>query len=141
MERVTMRDVARTAEVSVNTVSRALAGKPDVSPEPRAKVLAVAQGLGYRPNRLARGLRSNKTEIIGDIANPFFSAVVQGISKEAKSFGYSLILQDIGEDYDDEEEAVNITWCVNKEVSSGDIASGRGQVGEWLVDEEREGIR
>jgi LacI family transcriptional regulator len=112
MERVTMRDVAQTAGVSVNTVSRALAGKPDVSPETRAKVLEVAQELDYRPNRLARGLRSNKTEIIGvivgDIANPFFSTVVQGMGKRAKDLGYGLILQDTGEDYENEEEAVRI---------------------------------
>jgi len=76
-----MKDVAREAGVSVNTVSRVLAGKPDVSPETRARVLAVVERLGYKPNRLARGLRSNKTGTIGvivtDIANPFFGALVK----------------------------------------------------------------
>jgi LacI family transcriptional regulator len=74
MERVRMREVARAAGVSVNTVSRALNGKPEISPKTKAKILEVAAELGYRPNRLARGLRSNKTGTIGvvvtDIVTP-----------------------------------------------------------------------
>ena len=113
MERTTIKDVAREVGVSINTVSRALNGKPDVSPETRRQVLAVAERLNYTPNKLARGLRSNKTGIIGvvvaDIANPFFSAVVKGMGKAAKELGYSIILQDTGENYENEEEAIQIT--------------------------------
>jgi len=112
MRRVTLRDVAREAGVSVNTVSRALNGKPDVSPETRAKVLKVAERLGYRPNRLARGLRSNKTGTIGvivtDIANPFFGALVKGVEEAARKSSYSIILQDTDEDYEREEEAIQV---------------------------------
>ena len=112
MERTTIKEVAREAGVSINTVSRALNGKPDVSPETRRQVLAVAERLNYMPNKLARGLRSNKTGIIGvivaDIANPFFSAVVKGMGKAAKELGYSIILQDTGENYKNEEEAIQI---------------------------------
>lgn len=112
MERTTIKDVAREVGVSINTVSRALNGKPDVSPETRRQVLAVAERLNYMPNKLARGLRSNKTGVIGvivaDIANPFFSAVVKGMGKAAKELGYSIILQDTGENYENEEEAIQI---------------------------------
>lgn len=110
--RVTLRDVAWEAGVSINTVSRALNDRPEIHPDTKERVLKATAKLGYKPNKLARGLRSNKTEIIGvivgDIANPFFSTVVQGIGKKAKSLGYSLILQDTGEDYKAEEEAVGI---------------------------------
>jgi len=112
MERTTIKDVAREVGVSINTVSRALNGKPDVSPETRRLVLKTAQRLNYMPNKLARGLRSNKTGIIGvivaDIANPFFSAVVKGMGKAAKGLGYSIILQDTSENYKNEEEAIQI---------------------------------
>jgi len=68
--------------------------------------------LKYTPNKLARGLRSNKTGVIGvivaDIANPFFSAVVKGMGRAAKERGYSIILQDTSENYENEEEAVRI---------------------------------
>jgi len=112
MERPTIKDVARAAGVSINTVSRALNAKPDVSPETRRQVLEVAKRLNYMPNKLARGLRSNRTGVIGvivaDIANPFFSAVVKGMGKAAKELGYSIILQDTGENYENEEEAIQI---------------------------------
>jgi len=112
MNQVTMRDVAREVGVSVNTVSRALAGKPDVNPQTRARVLEVAERLGYRPNRLARGLRSNKTGTIGvivtDIANPFFGALVKGVEKAARARDYSIILQDTDEDYEREKEAIQV---------------------------------
>ena len=112
MNHVTMRDVAREAGVSVNTVSRALAGKPDVSPETRARVLKVAERLGYRPNRLARGLRSNKTFTIGvivtDIANPFFAELVKGVEEAARQNGYSIILEDTSEDPEKEARAIQV---------------------------------
>ncbi|MEN6369663.1 MAG: LacI family DNA-binding transcriptional regulator [Thermotogota bacterium] len=112
MDNPTIRDVAQAAGVSINTVSRALNNKPDVNPETRQLVLEEARKLRYKPNRLARGLRSNKTGVIGvivaDIANPFFSAVVKGMGEAAKTLGYSIILQDTGENYANEEEAVRV---------------------------------
>lgn len=110
MRRVVLKDVALEAGVSINTVSRALNDRPEISAETKERVLQTAVRLGYRPNKLARGLRSNKTEIIGvivaDISNPFFAPVVQGMGRRAKELGYGLILQDTGEEYDAEEEAV-----------------------------------
>lgn len=112
MAKPTIRDVAQAAGVSINTVSRALNDKPDVNPETKRQILEAARSLKYKPNKLARGLRSNKTGVIGvivaDIANPFFSAVVKGMGKAARELGYSIILQDTGEDYAIEEEAVRI---------------------------------
>lgn len=111
MQRTTIRDVAQAAGVSINTVSRALNGKPDVNPETKRLIVEVAERLSYMPNKLARGLRSNKTGIIGvivaDIANPFFSAVVKGVGKAAKELSYSIILQDTSESYEGEEQAIH----------------------------------
>ncbi len=110
--RPTIYDVARATGFSINTVSRALNGKPDVNPSTKHKILETAKKLKYTPNKLARGLRSNKTGVIGvivaDVSNPFFSAVVKGMGRAAKELGYSIILQDTSENYANEEEAVQI---------------------------------
>jgi LacI family transcriptional regulator len=107
-----MREVARAAGVSVNTVSRALNGKPEISTETKAKILEVAAKLGYRPNRLARSLRSNKTGTIGvivaDIGNPYFSIVVKGVVKTARVHDYKIVLQSTDLDYDREMEAIQV---------------------------------
>lgn len=108
--RVTLRDVAERAGVSVNTASRALTNKPEISPETKRRVLTVAQELGYRPNRIARALRSQKTHtigvIIGDVANPYFSALVRGIEKVTRTYEYNVILQETDEDAERERKAV-----------------------------------
>ncbi|MDR7550972.1 MAG: LacI family DNA-binding transcriptional regulator [Armatimonadota bacterium] len=107
---VTLHDIAREAGVSVNTVSRALAGKPDVSAQTRSRVRAVADRLDYRPNRLARGLRERRTATIGvlvaDVANPFFAEVAEGIERTAAENGYSIILASSEERLDREMQAV-----------------------------------
>lgn len=109
-KRVTLRDVAERAGVSINTASRALANKSEISPETKRKVLAAAHELGYRPNRIARALRSQKTRtigvIVGDIANPYFSALVRGAEKISRRYEYTVILQGTDEDGDKERKAV-----------------------------------
>lgn len=93
---VTLRDIAARAGVSVNTVSRALTGKSGVSEETRRRIQDVAEELDYRPNQLARGLRQQRTYVIGvvitDLVNPFFTEVVEGIERTAAENGYSIIL-------------------------------------------------
>lgn len=93
---VTIRDVAKKAGVSRQTVSRAINSKDGISPETRERVLAVARELGYRPNSIARSLKTHRTLTIGlvvpDIANPFFAEVARGASEVAYSMGYSVLL-------------------------------------------------
>lgn len=91
-----MEDIAEMSDVSINTVSRALNDKPDINDETKKEILQLANELNYQPNRLAQGLRSSKTSTLGvivtDIQNPFFSGLLKGIEKEAKSRGYSIIV-------------------------------------------------
>ncbi len=74
---LTIRDVARTAGVSRQTVSRVLNDKPEIAPETRQRVLEVIERLGYRPNANARSLTGKRTQAIAlalpDITNPFFT--------------------------------------------------------------------
>jgi LacI family transcriptional regulator len=107
---VTLKDVARRASVSYQTVSRAVNGHSDISPETRTRILRIAERLGYSPNRLAGSLRTNQSKVIGlvvsDIENVFFAEVASGVEAEARSRGYSVLLANSGEDNLREREAV-----------------------------------
>lgn len=95
--RSTIRDVARLAGVSTSTVSFVLNNKPvPISQETRDAVLNAAKELHYRPNQLAVGLVTNKTNTLGliipDNSNPFFANLSNQVEKYANQNGYSVIL-------------------------------------------------
>ncbi len=81
-KRMTIADVARAADVSIMTVSRAINDKPGVGPELRQRIVALAEEMGYRPNHIARGLATRQTSTVGlmvpDITNPFFAQIAAG---------------------------------------------------------------
>src|SRR5438876_887713 len=91
-----IKDVSREAEVSTATVSRVLSGKVGVHPELRERVLAAVARLQYRPNRIARSLRSQQSSTIGlivsDIRNPYFTAVSRAVEDTAHEHGYTVFL-------------------------------------------------
>lgn len=101
-----MKDVARAANVSIQTVSAVVNDKPEITLETRERVLAAINQLGYRPYKVARSLRTRSTNtiaiILSDITNPFFSTVVSIAEDYAHSAGYSLILYNTH--YDGERE-------------------------------------
>lgn len=96
---VRIHDVARLAEVSTATVSRALATPERVSPEARARVLEAIAKTGYVPNPAARSLRSQKTYmvlvVLPDLANTFFSKILRGIEETLFEAGYGMIISDL----------------------------------------------
>jgi LacI family transcriptional regulator len=93
---VTIHDVAKRAGVSTKTVSRVLNQQGEISEETRARVQAVIDELGYRPNILARSLVSQRSHMLGvvtwglDYYAP--SRIVMGIEQRASELGYSLFL-------------------------------------------------
>jgi LacI family transcriptional regulator len=94
--RVTIRDVAKEAGVSVATVSRYLNQNSYMSVDTEKKIQEVMARLDYKPNEIARGLAKKKSNtialIIPDMTNPFFPDLVRAIEKVAKAKGYSLLL-------------------------------------------------
>lgn len=108
----TMKDVAREAGVSINTVSRALNGKPDVNEDTKKRILEIADRLNYVPNSLAKGLVTKNTKTIGvivsDNANPVFARIIKGTEDFARSKGYNIILCNTDEKYEREEEALRL---------------------------------
>ncbi len=95
-EKVSMRDVAAHAGVSVSTVSRVLNDGAYVDASTRERVQAAIGELGYRPNLLARGFRRSETRTIGllvpDNTNPFFGGLARAIEQEGFAAGYSVVL-------------------------------------------------
>jgi len=98
---VTIQDVARTAGVSVSTVSRVLNGKVDVAEDTQGRILSVISDLGYTTNLAARSMRSQKKNLIGmvlpDIAFPFAAEVMKGVNQAIAESTYDLLVYTTGD--------------------------------------------
>ncbi|WP_218823615.1 LacI family DNA-binding transcriptional regulator [Inquilinus limosus] len=101
-ERATAQQVAEAAGVSISAVSRTFTKDASVSPRMRARVLAAAEALGYRPNRLARGLMTGRTELVGLVsthfANPAFMDVFDLFTRELQRRGLRPLIANLSED-------------------------------------------
>ena len=104
-ERVTVKDVARRAGVSVATVSYVMNRKRFVSPELTSRVHEAMAALDYHPSGLARGLRLRRTHCVGlvlsDITNPFFPEIARGVQDAARTAHYHVFLcntDDVGDE-------------------------------------------
>lgn len=108
----TIRDVAQAAGVSPATVSRVFNGKVEVATELRDRVMSAVKELNYRPNGLARSLRTRATMVLGvvisDVTNPFFTAMVRGVEDAAQAAGYSVVLANSDEDVDKERQYLQV---------------------------------
>jgi LacI family transcriptional regulator len=107
----TLVDIARETKTSVSTVSRVLSGGAmanRISKDTREKVQRAADRLGYRPNLLARSLRTRKTYtialLVSDVANPFFGQLGSLIERSLAQHGYSLVLCNSAEDLEKEAD-------------------------------------
>jgi len=115
---VTIKDISREAGVSTASVSKVLNGDyKNVSEETKNKILRISRELNYRPNRLARSLVNNRTNIIGliisDITNPYFAELAKGIEHRADTAGYKLILCNTDENEEKERSYINMTLEYN----------------------------
>lgn len=117
----TIKDIAKEAGCSMQTVSRALNNKEEISPETRKRILEIAKKLNYSPNILASGLRSKKTKTLGivipDNSDPFYAEILQGASKKAQENGYQIILSVLSQrGCDVEEELAALRTLISKRV-------------------------
>jgi LacI family transcriptional regulator len=105
----TIKDVARMAGVSYQTVSNVINGEARVTDETRGRVQTAIEQLGYQPHAAARTLRSGRSRILGlmipDTQNPHFWATVAGAEDEALQNGYNLLLATASMDLAREEQA------------------------------------
>lgn len=127
-QRVTIKDVAREAGVSVSTASRVLSRAGSTSPAAEEKVHEVATRLGYRINLHARSLRALNTQTIGllipDVRNPFFAELAHTIEQRALASGYSTLLGNANEQLDQQERYIQNTRSLRVD---GAIIAPQGQ--------------
>ncbi len=112
--RVTLHDLAKVAGVDPSTVSRVLNGDRTlvVKDETRRRILDAVEELQYVPNAMARGLRRQRSQMIGllvpDIANPFFPEIILGAERVFSEAGYRLLLGNTSEDPEKEHAYVEL---------------------------------
>jgi DNA-binding LacI/PurR family transcriptional regulator len=106
-----MKQIAEIAGVSLGTVSHVLNDSARVREPLRKRVLEAVEALGYQPSQLARGLRRDKTNMLGmvipDVTNPFFPAVVRGAEDIAFANGCRLVLCNTDNDHQKELAHLN----------------------------------
>ncbi|WP_276381027.1 LacI family DNA-binding transcriptional regulator [Flavobacterium sp. H4147] len=122
MKKITIKDIATKAQVSISTVSFVINGKGEkmaISPAVIKKVQDVAQKLQYKPSMIASSLRTGKTRSIGliveDISNQFFADLARVIEDEAKSIDYRVFYCSTGDDNNRSEELVQSLLQANVE--------------------------
>lgn len=122
---VSIKDIARIANVSPSTVSRALNADPRISEATTARILNLAQKMGYTPSLIARDLVTQQTNTIGlvisRISDLFIAELVIGVEQAARSYGYSVFLISSYRDANREKEAVQ---SLHERRTTGIIVTG-----------------
>ncbi|MCK8495942.1 MULTISPECIES: LacI family DNA-binding transcriptional regulator [Spirosoma] len=124
---VTIKDIARSLNISVSTVSRALRGMPEIHPNTRSAVMRLAEELDYQPNQLAKNLAKSRTRTIGvivpNLSYYFFSAMLNSIEESALQAGYSVLVCQTNESY--LREITNIQNLMRSQVEGFIISLSR----------------
>ena len=119
IKKATITDVAKRANVSISTVSHVMNHTATISPKTKQRVYNSVNELHYKTNALARGLRQNKTKVIGlvvpDIRNEFYASCASGVLQEADKYHYTAFLCDCCYNIEREERSINtlIEQCVD----------------------------
>jgi DNA-binding LacI/PurR family transcriptional regulator len=117
LKEVTIREVAKYAGVSIATVSRYLNSTGYIDKETAQKVRVAVDALGYRPNRIAQGLKTRRSRqiimIVPDICNPFYSNMYKSVQEFVHDKGYSAILYNTNEKIEEELTAVKMIKDIN----------------------------
>jgi len=139
-----IKELAEKLGLSTTTVSRVLNGKSKnfrISQETSRKVLDAARKYHYSPNRIARGLKLERTETIGliipDIANLYFGSIAKTIEMEARNSGYSIILCD---SLDDEVTEAELLQLLAGRKVDGIIIAPTGKSSRHVVEIQQLGI-
>lgn len=141
--RVTLTDVARAVGVNPSTVSRALNDSTvnQVSQVTVRRVRKIAKDLGYTPNTVARGLRTNKSMTIGviipDLTNPIFPPMVRGIDSYLTPRGYSALI--VNTDGSDTAEKTFFASLMERQVDGFIVATGHSDH-QLMIDAHARGV-
>ena len=110
--KTTLKEIAEHLNLSISTVSKALADSAEISDATKLVVKTAARHLKYRPNAMARGLKSSRTKTLGvvipNIMHNFFAKVIMGMEEEARKNGYSLVTCISNESLEKEKQSINM---------------------------------
>ena len=129
---ITITDISKACGVSRATVSKALNGAPDISPETARRVRETAEALGYRPNAMARALKLGRSYNVGvlfsdatggGITHEYFSQILESVKAEAERLGYDItfISRDLGRQQMDYYEHAKYRSCDGVVIASADF--------------------
>lgn len=117
-EAITIKDIAKALGLSTSTVSRALRDSYEISPETKKLVLEYAEKNNYHPNPIALSLKERRSRSIGvivcEIANSYFSQVINGIESIAYNNGYNVIIAQSRESFD--REMLNLQYLTSRSI-------------------------
>lgn len=141
-KKVTLKDIAKAANVSGTTISRYLNGKFDyMSADTRQTIERVIKELEYRPSNIARSLKSQKSMLLGaviaDIENPFSNTIIKGLSDRANELNYSLMVA--VSDGSKEQEQNHIQRFLDNQVD-GLVINTVGENEDYLVSLKNENV-
>lgn len=117
-EALTIKDIAQALGLSTSTVSRALRDSYEISPETKKMVMEYAEKHNYHPNPIALSLKERRSRSIGvivcEIANSYFSQVINGIESIAYKKGYNVIIAQSRESFD--REMLNLQYLTSRSI-------------------------
>lgn len=112
--KLTMKDIAKEAGVSVATVSHVINGTKNITEERKNKILKIIEKHNYVPNSTAKNLRRRSTKtaalVVSSSTDSFVNEMIFGVEKKAREMGYSLLLVNTNEDEVYEEKTINILY-------------------------------
>ncbi len=119
MTHVTIKDIAKRLNISHSTVSRALRDHPDIRDETKALVLKTAEEMDYHPDMMAQNLKGRASTTIGvivpQVKHVFFAAIMSGISNVMSKLGYTVMVCQSNEDF--QQEVLNAKMLVSQRVA------------------------
>jgi DNA-binding LacI/PurR family transcriptional regulator len=117
-EAITIKDIAKALGLSTSTVSRALRDSYEISPETKKLVTDYAEKNNYHPNPIALSLKERRSRSIGvivcEIANSYFSQIINGIESIAYNHGYNVIIAQSRESFD--REMLNLQYLTSRSI-------------------------
>lgn len=117
-ENYTIKDIAKALNLSTSTISRALRDSYEISPETKKIVLEYAKKINYRANPIARSLKERRSHSIGvivsEIANNFFSQVINGVESVAYDKNFQIIISQTHES--SERERLNVEYLTSRSI-------------------------
>lgn len=133
-QKITIKDIAQMAGVSISTVSRALNNTGRIDQKTKERINQIIDDVGYRPNMAAQGLKTQKTRnimlVVPDITNPFYSNMAKCLQIFTKKKNYILTLYNTNEDLPEELRAI----ATAKEICAGGIIFASVNTHQTIID-------